>query len=81
MKTLLGLVLKDKQLERYNVFTSLEEIKRILWNQRLCLEKIDSFLAHIEGHIAYDSNNEDLMDLPRSSARVLANISYPENEE
>lgn len=52
MNTLLGMVLKDKQVERYNVFTSLEDIKVTLRNQRFCLDMIDSFLVHVKGVIA-----------------------------
>ena len=47
MKALLGLVLKDKQVQRYIVFTSLEDIERMLMNQRFFLNQIDSLLTHV----------------------------------
>lgn len=62
MKNLLGLILKDKQVEKYNVFSSLEDIKGMLINHRFCLDMIDSRLAHVEGHIACESKSGDLLD-------------------
>lgn len=53
MKTLLGIVLKDKQMERYIVFASLEDIKRMLRNQCFFME-LDVRLAHVEGHLQCD---------------------------
>lgn len=64
MKTLLGMFPKDKKVERYIVFASLEDIKRKIRNQRFFLDKIDSHLAHVEGHISCESDNGDLMDPP-----------------
>lgn len=52
MKTFLGLVLKDKQVEKYNAFASLEDIERLLRNQMFFLDRIDSHLAHVESHIS-----------------------------
>lgn len=40
----------DKQAERYNIFTSLEDVKQAQCNQRFYLERIDEWLAHIELH-------------------------------
>lgn len=62
MKTLLDLVLKDEQVERYNVFATMEDIKTILRNECFFLDKIDSCLAHVEGHISCKSDSGDLMD-------------------
>lgn len=72
MKTLLDVVLKDKQVERYNVFASLEEIHRLLRNQRFTLDRLDARLAHVEGHIHYDL---DIDATPRSSVKDPAPIS------
>ena len=49
-------------------------------NQRFCLDRIDSHLAHVESHNSYDSNGRDLMDPPSSSVSVPTNISSSEND-
>lgn len=64
MKTLFDMVLKDKQVELYNVCASLEDIKRMLRNQHFTLDRLDARLTHEEGHIHYDSN----IDAPLGSS-------------
>ena len=68
-------------MERYNIFASLEEVKRMLKNQRFFVERIDLYLEHVESHISCDLDGGDLMDPPRSSARVLENISPSKNDQ
>ena len=68
-------------MERYNIFASLEEVKRMLKNQRFFVERNDLYLEHVESHISCDLDGGDLMDPPRSSARVLENISPSKNDQ
>jgi len=78
---MLGLILKDKQVDKYNFFATLEDIKRMLKNQRFFHDKIDSRLAHVESHIVRESDNGDLMDPPSSSARAPMIISSLDNDQ
>lgn len=81
MKTLLGLVLRNKQFERYDIFNSMDKMKRMLKNDRFCLDIFKSQLAHTESHIPCEYDGMDLMDPIGSSARPLAIISSFENGE
>lgn len=47
----LGLALKDKKVERFNVFTSLGYIKISLGNQHSTLDRLDAMIAHVDGHL------------------------------
>lgn len=69
MFTFLRSVLKDKQVENYNIFSSLEYIYRMIHNQRFYLDNLDSCLACVEGHIVSDSKKQDLSDPLGSSAK------------
>lgn len=77
MKNLLRLILKDKKVERYNVFASLEDINRMLMNQCFTLDRLAIRMTHVEGHMYYDS---DTIAPPRSSARDLVVISSYESK-
>lgn len=48
MDTLLQLVFKANQVDNYNVFSGLEDIKHILRNHRFNLNNIYSRLNHVE---------------------------------
>jgi len=76
-----GFGLEDKEVEKYNISTSLEEVKRMLRNLRFPVDKIEARLMRVEIHIACDSNGGEQLDPPASSARVLANISSSDNEQ
>jgi len=80
MKNLLVLVIKDKKLEWYNVFATLEDIKRILRNQFFCLDRNGYHLAHVKGHIAHESKSEDLANPPSSRERVPAIVASSDND-
>jgi len=41
VNTLFVMVFKDREVERYNLFSSLEDIKRMIRNQIFFLDKID----------------------------------------
>lgn len=69
---LLNMVLKEKQVEQYNVFASLKDIKKMLRNKCFTLDRMDTRLAHVQGHIQCDLNIDAP---PGSSARDLAPIS------
>jgi len=60
MATLLHLIFKDKQVETYNIFSSLEDINCMLHNERFCLDNVDSRLAHVEVFFVSDSTFGDL---------------------
>lgn len=64
MNTLLGLILTDKQMDKYNIFSSLEHVMTMLRNQKFNLHKIDSCLAYVESHKGYDSDSGDLTNPP-----------------
>lgn len=40
MKTLMGLLLRDKQFEEYNISASIEDVKNMLRNLSFCVENI-----------------------------------------
>ena len=64
------------------MFLSLENIKKMLRNQHFYLDRIGLILpGHMEGHIACDFDNGDLMGPPSSSARVLEMISSSDNDQ
>jgi len=48
MKTLLGLVLRDKQVKKYNIYASIEDVKRMLRNLRFCVETIATHLMCVK---------------------------------
>lgn len=74
MKTLLGLVLRDKQVEKY-IFASLEDIKRMLRNMCLYVDGIDSCLRHVESHVPCKSDGGDLGDPLGLSTHAPVNVS------
>lgn len=62
MMTLLHLIYKDKQVENYNVFSFLEDIKQMLRNMRFFLDNVDSYLVKVEGFFVCDSASGDPID-------------------
>lgn len=62
MKTLLCLISKDKQVENYNVFSSLEYIKQMLHNMIFHLDNVDSCMEKVEGFFISDYAFGDLSD-------------------
>lgn len=62
MDKLLCLIFKDKQVESYNLFVGLEDIKCMLWSQRFCLDSVESRLAQVENFIVSDFASKDLTD-------------------
>ncbi len=86
MDTLLHLIFKDKQEDKYNVLFALEDIKHMLWNQRFCLDNVDSWLARMESFLVSYSSSSDLIDLPSEptnhlvdSAQDLTIISFDQD--
>jgi len=75
MATLLCLIFKDKKVENYNSFSSLEDIKSMLQNQRLFLEYVDSRLAGVEFFLVIDSTSGDLTDPLNKGAQDITIIS------
>lgn len=67
-------------MDKSNTFTSLKDPK-MLNNRRFYLDRIDSYLAHVESHVTYDSDGGDLLDPLGSSASVPKNISSSENDQ
>lgn len=80
MLTLLWLVLKDHKVENYNVFSSLEDIKHMLWNKMFCLDNMDYHLACVQGFLVSDSTFGDLRDPSGSSSQGSATISSLDHE-
>lgn len=80
MKTYLGLVLRDKQVEKYNIFTYLEDVKRMLRNLHLCIDRIDGKLRHVDGHVPCKLDGGDLGGPFGSSACALKNVSSSSGE-
>lgn len=62
MKVLLGLVLRDKKVEKYNIFASLENMKRMLRNLRFGVEELDAPLMNVESHIVCDLDGGEKLD-------------------
>lgn len=54
MKIILVLVLRDKQVQKYNIFAFVEDVKRMLRNLRFCVDKIKACLMILERHIYCD---------------------------
>lgn len=75
MKMILGLVLRDKQVKKYNIYASNEDLKMMLRNLRVCMENIATHLMHVESHISYDSKGWEQLDPRSSRAWGLTNIS------
>lgn len=71
MKALLGFLLRDKQVESYNIFSSLGDVKRILRNNMFLLERTDTRLPHVESDVSCDLHGRELMDPLGPSARIL----------
>ena len=69
--TFMCLLLKEKQMESYNVFSLLEDIKRILHNMRICLDNVDSHLARVESTFVSDYVSGDLIDPPLIMCKPL----------
>lgn len=51
MKTLLATVCTERQVDRYNVFASLEDVKWEQINQQFYMERMDACMAQMEHHI------------------------------
>lgn len=66
MKILLGLVLRYKQVEKYNLFASLEDIKRMLRNTRVYVNGIGAHLRHVEIHVTCELEADDHSESPSS---------------
>lgn len=77
--TLLHLNFKDKQVESYNVFPSLKDIKCLFQNRRFYLDNVDQHLAHVESFFVSDSVFSDLIDPPNDGAQTPALISSDHN--
>lgn len=75
MKTLLVLIVKEKKVEQYNVFSTFKVIKRWLKNQFSWLDRIYYCLTYVEGHIAHESNNKDPPNPPSSKEGVPTTIA------
>jgi len=80
MDTLLGPIFKNRQVENYNVFSSLEDIKHMIHNQRFSLDNLDSYLAHVEGFLVSDSASGDLTDPADDSAQAPTTIPFSGHE-
>ena len=72
MKTLLDMVMKDKQVERYDVFGLLEDIKITLRNQHFSIDSLDARLSHVKWHLQCES---DILALLGSTAKYPTPIS------
>lgn len=62
MVTFLSFIFKYKQVKTYNIFSSLEDIKQMIFILKYCLDSVDSHLAHVEGFLVSDSISGDLTD-------------------
>lgn len=80
MDTLLGPIFKNRQAENYNVFSSSEDIKHMIHNQRFYLDNLDSYLAHVEGFPVSDSTSGDLTDPADDSAQAPNTIPSSDHE-
>lgn len=76
----MGLVLRDKQVEKYNIFVSIEDVMRMLRNLRFCVDNIEAHVMHVESHTSCDSDGGEKLDPLGSSAQNLSNISSSDNE-
>jgi len=60
MKKLFSVVLRDKQIEKYNIFASLEGVKRMLRNLCVFVDGIDVCLRNVENYVPCESKGGDL---------------------
>lgn len=68
--TFLPLLFKDKHDENYNLFLSLEDIKRLLCIMHLCLDNLDSRLAQVESFFVSDSTPRDLTNPSTKNVQI-----------
>ena len=61
LNTFFHLVLRDKQVDNYTLFTGQEDINH-LNNVRLCLNDILSRLQRVEKYVVSDSNSKDITE-------------------
>ena len=80
MDTLLGPIFQNRQAENYNVFSSSEDIKHMIHNQRFYLGNMDAYLAHVEGFPASDSTSGNLTDPADDSAQAPNTIPSSDHE-
>lgn len=80
MKTILGLVLRHKEVEKYNLIASIEDVKRMLQNLHFMVDGIDACLRHAESHIPCESKGGSLGDLLGSSVHAPVIISSSDED-
>lgn len=80
MKMLLGLVLRDKHADKYNIFAFIEDVKRMPRNLRFCVDNLKNHLMHVEDHIPCNYDGGEQFDPSKSNAHVLVNISSSKND-
>lgn len=52
------MVLRDKQVDNYNIFVGQDNIKHLLRNICFCLDYIHSHLNHMDKFVVSDSNSD-----------------------
>lgn len=63
MDTLLSMVLRDRQVDNYNIFVGQEDVNRLLKNIHLFLDDINSCLHCVENYIvSSDKDSRGLTD-------------------
>lgn len=74
MNIFLALVLSDKQVEKYKMFSSMEDVKRMLRTFWFYVDKINALLVHVKSHIPCEFDGEDMWDPPSSNAMVPTTV-------
>ena len=63
-------------MERYNVFASIEDIKRMLRNHQFSVDRFYARMAHVEMDLHYDFDNTTLISLSARHPRPISSDDF-----